>query len=225
MLRPMRPNPLMPTLDRHPSFLRGRKAPVDQCADRVRRYTHRPWRLVLRRLTGGNTRDRARVHASTDVSVAILRVDVPRLQPAAVLAVRRRRRRGSSIRRFATSKYIGSLRAAARLSADLVQHRRRGIDLDPCGVGRRGADGARRSSTELQGPLPAACGCSCRPRRSPGSRWRGAAAATSTASSISRSTGPSSSGATLDIVRPRLFVMMETEIWPNLLRACRRARA
>jgi len=27
---------------------------------------------------------------------------------------------------------------------------------------------------------------------------------------------------TLDLVRPRLFVMMETEIWPNLLRACRR---
>jgi len=27
---------------------------------------------------------------------------------------------------------------------------------------------------------------------------------------------------TLDIVRPRLFVMMETEIWPNLLRECRR---
>jgi 3-deoxy-D-manno-octulosonic-acid transferase len=26
---------------------------------------------------------------------------------------------------------------------------------------------------------------------------------------------------TLDIVRPRLFVMMETEIWPNLLRECR----
>jgi 3-deoxy-D-manno-octulosonic-acid transferase len=28
---------------------------------------------------------------------------------------------------------------------------------------------------------------------------------------------------TLRIVRPRLFVMMETEIWPNLLRECRRA--
>src|SRR5919201_880093 len=28
---------------------------------------------------------------------------------------------------------------------------------------------------------------------------------------------------TLKLVRPRLFVMMETEIWPNLLRACRRA--
>jgi 3-deoxy-D-manno-octulosonic-acid transferase len=27
---------------------------------------------------------------------------------------------------------------------------------------------------------------------------------------------------TLDLVRPRLFIMMETEIWPNLLRACRR---
>jgi 3-deoxy-D-manno-octulosonic-acid transferase len=26
----------------------------------------------------------------------------------------------------------------------------------------------------------------------------------------------------LDIVRPRLFVMMETEVWPNLLRECRR---
>jgi len=25
---------------------------------------------------------------------------------------------------------------------------------------------------------------------------------------------------TLRLVRPRLFVMMETEIWPNLLRAC-----
>jgi 3-deoxy-D-manno-octulosonic-acid transferase len=28
---------------------------------------------------------------------------------------------------------------------------------------------------------------------------------------------------TLRLVRPRLFLMMETEIWPNLLRACRRA--
>ena len=26
------------------------------------------------------------------------------------------------------------------------------------------------------------------------------------------------------VVKPRLFVMMETEIWPNLLRACRRTR-
>jgi 3-deoxy-D-manno-octulosonic-acid transferase len=28
---------------------------------------------------------------------------------------------------------------------------------------------------------------------------------------------------TLRLVRPKLFIMMETEIWPNLLRACRRA--
>src|SRR5919197_4557597 len=27
---------------------------------------------------------------------------------------------------------------------------------------------------------------------------------------------------TLNVVRPKLFVMMETEIWPNLLRVCRR---
>src|SRR5438093_5494756 len=27
---------------------------------------------------------------------------------------------------------------------------------------------------------------------------------------------------TLDVVNPRIFVMMETEIWPNLLRVCRR---
>ena len=27
---------------------------------------------------------------------------------------------------------------------------------------------------------------------------------------------------TLDLVRPKLFIMMETEIWPNLLRECRR---
>src|SRR5207244_12534066 len=27
---------------------------------------------------------------------------------------------------------------------------------------------------------------------------------------------------TLGLVKPRLFVMMETEIWPNLLRACRK---
>ena len=28
---------------------------------------------------------------------------------------------------------------------------------------------------------------------------------------------------TVKLVNPRLFIMMETEIWPNLLRACRRA--
>src|SRR6476619_1449273 len=27
---------------------------------------------------------------------------------------------------------------------------------------------------------------------------------------------------TLDLVKPRLFIMMETELWPNLLRACNR---
>ena len=36
--------------------------------------------------------------------------------------------------------------------------------------------------------------------------------------------GRSSSGARCGWCKPRLFIMMETEIWPNLLRACRRAR-
>ena len=44
---------------------------------------------------------------------------------------------------------------------------------------------------------------------------------TSTASSISRSTGTFIVRRTLGIVKPRVFVMMETEIWPNLLRVCR----
>ena len=39
-----------------------------------------------------------------------------------------------------------------------------------------------------------------------------------------RSTGPSPSGARCALVKPRLFVMVETEIWPNLLRECRAAR-
>ncbi len=40
--------------------------------------------------------------------------------------------------------------------------------------------------------------------------------------STSRSTSAFVVRRTLDLVRPRLFLMMETEIWPNLLRECRR---
>ena len=36
------------------------------------------------------------------------------------------------------------------------------------------------------------------------------------------STGRSPIRRTLDVVKPKLFVMVETEIWPNLLRECRR---
>ncbi len=41
---------------------------------------------------------------------------------------------------------------------------------------------------------------------------------------LSRSTSASSSTGRSRLVKPRLFIMMETEIWPNLLRACHRAR-
>jgi len=61
-------------------------------------------------------------------------------------------------------------------------------------VGGRGAhrSGAGRRS---QGALSTGCVFSCRPPRSRGSRWRGAASPRSTRCSTSRSTGPSSSAA------------------------------
>ena len=112
--------------------------------------------------------------------------------------------------------------AAARLPARVVQRRRRRVDLDPRGLGRRGAHRAARSPADLKARYPrlrlfvstttmagqqVARGRSRRP----------------TPSSTSRSTSASSSAARCGSCSPRLFVMMETEIWPNLLRECRRA--
>ena len=145
------------------------------------------------------------------------------LQPPDARRLRRRCRRTSLYQAIRYKKYIGSLRPAAGLSAGVVQPRRRRVDLDSRRVGRRGADGAgarRRSAASAI----RACASSCRRRRSPGSRWRGAACRTSTRCSTFRSTGRSSSAARCDLVQPRLFIMMETEIWPNLLRECRAAR-
>ena len=65
------------------------------------------------------------------------------------------------------------------------------------------------------------CASSSRPRRCRRSSWRGAACRTPTPSSTFRSTSALVVRRTLDLVRPRLFLMMETEIWPNLLRECR----
>ena len=99
-------------------------------------------------------------------------------------------------------KYIGSLRQRLGYLPITLQRRRRGVDLDSRRVGRRGADrpGARRRPARraIRG-----CGCFCRRRRSPASRWRGAASSRSTPSSTSRSTGRSSSARTLNIVKPR----------------------
>ena len=65
------------------------------------------------------------------------------------------------------------------------------------------------------------CGSSSRRRRCRRSSWPAAACPTPTRSS----TFPFDLGLvvrrTLDLVKPRLFLMMETEIWPNLLRECR----
>ena len=114
-------------------------------------------------------------------------------------------------------------RPAPRLPADLVQPRRRGIDLDSRRVGRRGADraGARRRSARRRYP-----------------RLRLFLSTTTMAGQqVARRSLQHVDAVfyfpfdwafivrrTLQLVKPRLFVMMETEIWPNLLRECRRAR-
>ena len=113
--------------------------------------------------------------------------------------------------------------AAPRLPADhaSTSTARSRSGFTPCRSAKRSPP-ARSSPTS--GAAIRACACSCRRRRSRGSRWRGGACSTSTRCSTFRSTGPSSSGARSRLVKPRLFIMMETEIWPNLLRDCRRAR-
>ena len=110
---------------------------------------------------------------------------------------------------------------APRLSADLLQRRRRGVDLDSCRLGRRSADraGARRGSRRR---AIRACGCSCRPRRWRGRRWRERSLQHVDAVFYFPFDWAFIVRRTLNIVKPRVFIMMETEIWPNLLRLCRK---
>ena len=112
-------------------------------------------------------------------------------------------------------------RAAARLSAGVVQSRRRGIDLGARRVGWRGARGASARSPSCARAIPKLRVFLSTTTLS-GSSSRAAACRTSTRCSISRSTGRSPPAARSNVVKPRLFVMVETEIWPNLLRECRR---
>ena len=113
--------------------------------------------------------------------------------------------------------------AAPRLPADHVQRRRRGVDLDSRRVGRRGADGAR-ARRRSQGALsaPAALPLDDDDRRAAGGA--GAACRTSTRVFYFPFDWAFIVRRTLELVRPRLFIMMETEIWPNLLRECRAPR-
>ena len=99
-------------------------------------------------------------------------------------------------------KYIGSLRQRLGLPAGLVQRRRRRVDLDPRRVGRRGADRARAGGRSAR-RATRGCASFSRRRRWRGSRWRGAACRRRRASSTSRSTGRSSSGARSTLVKPR----------------------
>ena len=118
-------------------------------------------------------------------------------------------------------KYVGSLRRADGPAARQLQPRRRRVHLDPRRVGGRGAVGPRphrraaRTVPETDA-LPVDHDPHRRADRAdpPSGRRRRLLP--------SRSTSRSSSTARCGLVRPRLFIMMETEIWPNLLRACRR---
>ena len=83
---------------------------------------------------------------------------------------------------------------------------------------------ARPLVADLQARAIRACACSCRRRRSPGSRWRAAACTDVDAVFYFPFDWTFIVRRTLRLVQPRLFIMMETEIWPNLLRECRRAR-
>ena len=80
---------------------------------------------------------------------------------------------------------------------------------------------ARPLISDLQAALSRACACSCRRRRMAGQQL----ARRSVQDVDAVFYFPFDLGIfvrrTLDLVRPRLFIMMETEIWPNLLRECR----
>ena len=81
---------------------------------------------------------------------------------------------------------------------------------------------ARALVADLQARAIRSCGCFSRRRRSPASRWRGAACSTSTRVFYFPFDWAFIVRRTLNLVKPRLFIMIETEIWPNLLRECRR---
>ena len=99
-------------------------------------------------------------------------------------------------------KYIGSLRQRLGYLPITLQRRRRGVDLDSRRLGRRGADGARARRRPARRAIRG-CGCSCRRRRSPASRWRGATCSRSTRVFYFPFDWAFIVRRTLDIVKPR----------------------
>ena len=155
MLRPMRPNPLMPTFT------------AIALLSRARRSAGQTYSLMNALAEGQTVRYTLR-NPQPRFSAMYLA-----LQPADAGRLRRRLAvlpvPGDPLQEIHRQPA-----AAPRLPADLVQPRRRGVDLDSRGVGRRGADRARAGRRSARRAIRA-CACSCRRRRSPGSRWRGAA--------------------------------------------------
>ena len=116
MLRPMRPNPLMPTL-------------IDMYQSSGE-TTH----FICARLAAGSMQSDILGHCKS--------FHVYRLQRSRAGGPCRGPSPWFLYQAIRYRKYVGSLSAAHGLSARLVQRRRRTVDLDPCGVGGRGADGA-----------------------------------------------------------------------------------
>ena len=111
-------------------------------------------------------------------------------------------------------------RPADGLPARVVQHGRGAVNLDSRGVGRRSAHGAAARA---------------RPARALPALRVFLSTTTLAGQQLARRSVQDVDAVfyfpfdlnvfvrrTLNLVRPRLFVMMETEIWPNLLRECRR---
>ena len=180
MLRPMRPNPLMPTFTaiRCSSECPGRKQ-----SDRTR-----PRIVSRRRLTDRDHVDTVRIALHVSRSTACSRLLVLRWSPRRIFLYQAIRYK----------KYVGSLRQRLGYLPIVVQRRRRRVDLDSRRLGGRGADGARArrrsasaryprlrlflSTTTMAGQQVA--------RRSLPARRRGLL--------LSRSTGRSSSAARCD---------------------------
>ena len=137
MLRPMRPNPLIPTLT---------------AIDVLRRYAAR----VTVRSKPSDSNERACAVVKPTAILRVNRDSSTACTPSTASSSWRSSswcRRTSLYQAIRYRKYIGSLRAAARLPAGLVQPRRRGVDLDSRRVGRRGAD-RPRAAAELRERYP-----------------------------------------------------------------------
>ena len=95
--------------------------------------------------------------------------------------------------------------------------------VDPCGVARRDARGGDPGGGAARSAIRR-CACCSRTARRPAAPKARACCATATCRPGCRGTRRGPVRRFLDHFRPSAGVLMETEVWPNLAHACRRAR-